>query len=66
MNKLISLSSEGKFSIIDTVLSKLKIQEEEVKENFEVISDQKVSSTIEIIPELDEEACIEEIKTLEP
>lgn len=70
MNKLISLSSEGKFSIIDSVVDKVskkteekKIQSVEKSSSYEVISTaQKESTTkqFDIIEEVDEEMNEEE------
>jgi len=47
MNKLISLSSEGKFSIIDSVVEKVSKRTEEKKksESYEVLSSKKKGST---------------------
>ena len=65
MNKLISLSSEGKFSIIDSVVEKVskKSAEKKKSESYEVLSTAKKGSTtqqFDVIDEEDEEAFIEE------
>jgi hypothetical protein len=47
MNKLISLSSEGKFSIIDSIVENVskKTEEKKKSESFVILSDQKISTT---------------------
>jgi hypothetical protein len=65
MNKLISLSSEGKFSIIDSVVEKVskKTEERKKSESYEILSSAKKGSStqqFDVIEEEDEEALIEE------
>ena len=70
INKLISLSSQQKYSIIDSVVSKVNDKFSKIKsdlsKSYEVISSKQKASDFQVIEELNEDEIIEEIKAADP